>query len=140
MTQTQTITPAAALADYYEGVRHLGKLRTVEHAQGWTRATCYTLALNLDRGAKKELANALPEELGRFLLRPFWLLHFRDKSLTRLEFQKMTARRAGNTDAQFARYPIQAIFHGFKNLISSSVSQRVADSLSPELREMWQNA
>jgi uncharacterized protein (DUF2267 family) len=140
MTQAQTMIQSDNLTAYYQTIQKTGKLRTPEHAQRWSKAVLYTLALNLDRGAKKRLAGGLPEELARQLKRPFWLLHFRDKSLTRLEFQKMVARRAGNTDAQFARYPVQATFLALKSLVDSNVSQTVANSLSPELREMWQNA
>ena len=52
----------------------------------------------------------------------------------------MVANRAGNTDAQFARYPVTATFHSLKSLIPADVSKAVADTLSPELSEMWQNA
>lgn len=128
------------LMDYYTIIQKAGKLRTPDHAQRWSEATLRTLALNLSRGAKKELAQALPEELRRQLKRQFWLLHFRDKSLSQVDFQRMVARRAGNTDAQFARHPVQATFQGLKSLIGANVSSRVADGLSPDVRELWQNA
>ena len=128
------------LSNYYTIVQQTGKLRTPDHARRWSEATLRTLALNLSRGAKKELAQALPEELSKQLKRQFWLLHFPDKSLTQLEFQRMVARRAGNTDAQFARYPVQATFQGLKSLVGANVSNRVADGLSPDVRELWQNA
>lgn len=140
---TQTMTSSTSKNDlnaYYTAVQQIGKLRTPHHAQRWSHATLRTLALNLDGRTKKQLANALPEELSKQLKRQFWLLHFRNKSLTCLEFQKMVANRAGNTDAQFARYPVQATFHALKSLVDSHVSQTVADTLSPELREMWQSA
>ena len=128
------------LTTYYTAVQQTGKLRTTDHARRWSQATLRTLALNLNGRTKKELARALPEELSKQLTRTFWLLHFRNKSLPRLEFQKMVARRAGNTDAQFARHPITATFHNLKTLVGDNVSQTVADTLSPELREMWQAA
>ena len=115
-------------------------LRGCRDARGRGPATLRTLALNLNGRTKKQLANALPEELSKQLKRQFWLLHFRNKSLTCLEFQKMVANRAGNTDAQFARYPVTATFHSLKSLIPTNVSKAVADTLSPELSEMWQNA
>jgi len=136
---TQTITNND-LATYYTAVQQIGKLRTPNHARRWSQATLRTLALNLDGRTKKRLAKALPEELSKQLKRPFWLLHFRDKTLTRQEFQKMVARRAGNTDPQFARYPVTATFHSLKSLIPDDVNQAVTDTLSPELSEMWQNA
>ena len=52
----------------------------------------------------------------------------------------MTARRAGNTDEKFARYPVIATFHGLKNIIDDSLNNDVADTLSPELSQMWQDA
>jgi uncharacterized protein (DUF2267 family) len=128
------------LNNYYTIIQQAGKLRTPEHAQRWSEATLRTLALNLSRGAKKELSQALPEELRRQLERQFWLLHFPDKSLSQMEFQRMVARRAGNTDAQFARYPVQATFQGLKSLVGANVSNQVADGLSPDVRELWQNA
>lgn len=141
MTQTMTSsTSNNDLNTYYTAVQQTGKLRTPDHARRWSHATLRTLALNLNGRTKKQLANALPEELSKQLKRQFWLLHFRNKSLTCLEFQKMVANRAGNTDAQFARYPVTATFHSLKSLIPTDVSKAVADTLSPELSEMWQNA
>jgi len=136
MTQTNGIE----LNDYYTTIKELGKLQTTNHAERWSEATLHTLALNLDRGTKKKLVKALPEELSDQLKRKFWLVHFRNKSLTCVEFQKMTGRRAGNTDETFARYPVIATFHGLKNLIDDSLNDDVADTLSPELSQMWQDA
>jgi uncharacterized protein (DUF2267 family) len=136
MTQTN----GTDLNNYYTTIKELGKLQTKAHAERWSEATLHTLALNLDRGTKKKLVKALPEELSDQLKRKFWLLHFRDKSLTCLEFQKMTARRAGNTDERFARYPVIATFHGLKNLMDDSLNDDVAETLSPELSQMWQDA
>ncbi|MBE2221165.1 MAG: DUF2267 domain-containing protein [Anaerolineae bacterium] len=136
MTQTNGI----GLNNYYTTIKELGKLQTTDHAKRWSEATLHTLALNLNRGTKKKLAEALPEELSDQLKRKFWLVHFRDKNLTSLEFQKMTGRRAGNTDQSFARYPVIATFHGLKNLINDTLNDDVADTLSPELSQMWQDA
>lgn len=136
MTQTNV----ADLADYYTTIKELGKLQTNEHAERWSEAILHTLALNLDRKTKKKLVNALPEKLSDQLKRKFWLVHFRDQNLTCIEFQKMTARRAGNTDERFARYPVIATFHSLKNLINDSLNDDVADTLSPELSQMWQDA
>jgi uncharacterized protein (DUF2267 family) len=128
------------LDNYYLTIKELGKLQTTGHAERWSEAILHTLALNLDRGTKKKLADALPETLSDQLKRKFWLVHFRDKNITSLEFQKMTGRRAGNTDESFARYPIVATFHGLKDLIDDPLSDDIADTLSPELSQMWQDA
>ncbi len=128
------------LTDYYTIIKELGKLQTTQHAERWSEATLHTLALNLDKGTKKKLVKALPIPLSDQLKRKFWLVHFRDKSLTTVEFQKMTGRRAGNTDETFARYPVIATFHGLKALIDDSLTDDVADTLSPELSQMWQDA
>lgn len=128
------------LNDYYTTIKELGKLQTLDHAQRWSEATLHTLALNLDRGSKKKLINALPKPLSTQLKRKFWLVHFRDKNLTCFEFQKMTARRAGNTDGTFARFPVIATFHGLKTLIDDALIDDIADTLSPELSQMWQDA
>lgn len=136
MTQTNSIE----LTDYYTTIKELGKLQTTQHAERWSEATLHTLALNLDSGTKKKLVKALPTPLSDQLKRKFWLVHFRNKSLTTVEFQKMTGRRAGNTDETFARYPVIATFHGLKNLIDDSLNDDVADTLSPELSQMWQDA
>ena len=128
------------LNDYYTTIKELGKLQTLNHAERWSEATLHTLVLNIDKGTKKKLVKALPEELSDQLKRKFWLVHFRDKSLTCVEFLKMTGRRAGNTDETFARYPVIATFHGLKNLIDDALNDDVAETLSPELSQMWQDA
>lgn len=128
------------LTDYYTTIKELGKLPTTDHAKRWSEATLHTLALNLDKSTKKELIKALPEPLSDQLKRKFWLLHFRNKGLTNLEFQKMAGRRAGNTDAKFAHYPVVAAFHGLKSLTDDSLDDKVANTLSPELSQTWQDA
>ena len=47
---------------------------------------------------------------------------------------------SGNTDAQFALHPTQAVFHEVKGYAGQEVSADVADSLAPEISELWQNA
>lgn len=133
-------TNGSNMNDYYTTVKELGKLRTLDHAERWSEAILHTLALNLDKGNKKKLIKALPEPLSDQLKRKFWLLHFRDKNLATLDFQKMVARRAGNSDQTFARFPIIATFHGLKNLIDHALADDIADTLSPELSQMWQDA
>lgn len=125
---------------YFDTVQKMGNLRTPNHAKRWSTATLNTLGLNLDGGTKKKLAKALPEPLSDDLTRVFWLVHFRNKQLPAVEFQKAVARRAGATDAQFARQPVKAVFHGMKSLIDDDTNKAVIESLSPELRELWQSA
>lgn len=128
------------LTTYYRHVQENGYLRSYEHAALWSDGVLRTLGLNLDRGTKSALKQALPEELGSSLTAVFWLLHFRDKSLTSVEFQKMVARRSGVSDAQFARMPVTAVFAGLKRMIDSDLSDRVAKTLAPELGDLWQKA
>ncbi len=128
------------LTSYYESVQTIGKLPTVGHAQRWSTAVLKTLGVNLDRKTKKKLSKALPEALGGDVKRLFQLVHFRNKNMTRQEFQFEVSRRSGNSDWQFARYPIQAVFQGVKSLIDNDINQAVADALAPEISEMWEKA
>jgi len=128
------------LTDYYKTVEEMGHLRTKEHARRWSTAVLKTLGLNLDRKTKKKLANALPRELSDDLTRMFWLVNFRDKTMSRADFQFEVSKRSGNSDHQFARYPIHGVFHGVKDLIDDDTNQAVIDSLAPEISEMWQEA
>lgn len=128
------------LKDFFQYVQTQGKLRSDEHAQRWTNGILRTLGTALDRRTKKDLSKALPKELADSLTGVFWLLNFRDPNLSSYEFQRMAARRSGNTDAHFARYPVLAVFGGIKQMINSDLQREVAESLSPELREMWRQA
>ncbi|MCB8965991.1 MAG: DUF2267 domain-containing protein [Ardenticatenaceae bacterium] len=136
MTQTN----GSNLDNYYTLVQKNGKLRSPDHAQRWSTAVLKTLGFNLEKGAKKELAGALPKELANDLTRVFWLLHFRDTNLSRSDFLTQASRRSGNTDVAFARYPTKAVFGAVKSLIDKQVADRVAEGLSPEVRELWQQA
>ncbi len=124
----------------YQNIQKNGSLPSTEHAQRWSKAVLWSLGLNLSRKTKKQLAKALPETFATYLTRAFWLLHFRDKNKSSQEFFKEIAKRAGNTDAQFARIPTTAVFHELKQLIDTDVSQDVADDLAPEIREVWEQA
>ena len=137
IAQTETTTELDA---YYSTIEAMGSLRTTELAQRWSMATLQMLGHNLGRGSKKKLANALPDELTADLKRVFWLVHFRDKQKPAVEFQKEVARRAGVTDAQFAKIPVTAVFHALKQLVDNDVSDAVADDLSPEISDLWKNA
>lgn len=128
------------LEKYYETVQKQGKILTEKQAKLWSKAVLNTLGIDMSRGVKKELASALPAELGEQLTRIFWLFHFRNKHEKVVEFQEAVARRSGHTDQHYARVPITAVFHALKQLIDNDVSDKVADDLSPELRDMWQNA
>ena len=126
------------LMSFYQYVQENGKLRTVAHAQRWADGVLRTLGICLDRGTKKKLAAALPDELASSLTRVFWLLHFRDPHLGKEQFQRMAARRSGNTDAAFAYYPTLAVFGGIKRIVNDEVQREVAENLAPEISELWQ--
>ena len=130
----------AELTDYYNLVMTQGKLRTPQHAERWSKATLRTLGLNLDRGTKKRISKELPEPLAFYLNRSFWLLHFRNDQLSSHDFCQAVGRRSGNTDPDFARLPVRAVFAGMKQYLSNESKKKVADTLSPEVRELWQNA
>lgn len=128
------------LDHYFDTIQQKGKVINRRQTERWSTAVLKTLGLNMSKKAKKQLAKALPPELAADLTRVFWLAHFRNTSLPAGEFQTMVARRAGHTDPQYARMAITAVFHALKQLIDPSVSDAVADGLSPELRDLWQNA
>jgi uncharacterized protein (DUF2267 family) len=126
--------------DFFNYVKTEGKLRTAAHARRWTRGTLNMLGVNVDRGVKKDLAKALPKEMSAWLTGVFWLAFFRNTNISSYEFQNRVARRSGNSDPQFAYYPVKAVFGGLKGLLKNDVSQKVADNLAPELREIWDKA
>lgn len=128
------------LKSYYQHIKERGSLRTHDHAIRWSNATLNMLGVNLDNRTKKALAKALPEDLGRPLTRVFWLLHFRNTNMPAKEFQRRVGLRAGNTDWEFARIPVVAVFGGVKRLINQDLQNQVEKTLSPELRQLWQQA
>ena len=140
MMQATATTPVETLNDYYEYVQANGALLSNTHAQRWSRATLNMLGVNVSRKTKKALASNLPKALAADLTKVFWLAHFRDTNLEAYDFQNRVARRAGNTDAQFARIPVTAVFGALKQLVSDEISQKVAQDLSPELRTIWEAA
>lgn len=125
------------LDNYYRYVQKAGKLLSSAQALQWSNGTLKTLGVSVDRKTKRALAKELPEELSKQLTSVFWLLHFRNPNQSAAEFRLMVARRSGNTDSDFARYPILAIFSGIKSLIDFDLSGRVSRSLSPEIRDIW---
>ncbi len=130
----------ADLSGYYQKIQQNGHLLTEAATRQWNEAVLRTLGLNLSRKTKKELGNALPEELASYLKRTFWLLHFRDSSKSSEEFLKEVARRSGNSDPDFARVPTKAILHEIKVFAGTDVSDDVSDNLAPELSELWRLA
>ncbi|MCA9979532.1 MAG: DUF2267 domain-containing protein [Anaerolineales bacterium] len=142
MVQATATAPQTVnnLEDYYAYIQANGALRTPTHARHWSRATLNMLGVNVSRSTKKALANALPDELKADLTKVFWLAHFRDTNLSAYDFQNRVARRAGNTDAQFARIPVTAVFSALKQLAPQDIGRQVADDLSPELRAIWEKA
>jgi len=128
------------LNEFYRYVQEKGKLLSREHARRWSDGVLRTLGTALDRGTKKRLAKAIPDELADSLTSVFWLVHFRDPNLSSQEFQRMAARRSGNTDADFARIPTLAVFGGMKQMIDGELERDVAETLAPEVRELWQQA
>lgn len=133
-------TGSETLSDFFRYVRKEGMLLSPEHARRWSDGVLRTLGTALDRGTKKRLAKAIPEELADSLTGVFWLIHFRDPNLRSQDFQRMAARRSGNTDADFARIPTLAVFGGLKQMIDADLERAVADALAPEIRELWQQA
>ena len=125
------------LTPFYNFVQTNGFLLEERHAKMWTRATLQQFGLDLPRGAKNALAKALPEQLRGYLKGVFWLVHFPNTGLERLDFQEKVARRSGNTDKHFAEKPIKAVFAGIRQFMDDDVERKLADSLSPEMREMW---
>jgi uncharacterized protein (DUF2267 family) len=128
------------LDDFYGHVQAKGRLHTKDHARRWTRAVLNVLGLNLNRSTRRKLAEALPLELSQALTGIFRLLDFRDPTLTSHYFRRQVALRAGHSDAQFAEFPVTATFHYLKQKIDQNLSERVAESLSPEVRQLWQEA
>jgi uncharacterized protein (DUF2267 family) len=128
------------LTPYYQIIQTQGNLRTPQHAQRWSMAVLKTLGFNLDGRTKKRLAKALPQELATDLTRVFWLVHFRNSNLPVHEFQNQVSRRSGNSDPNFAKTPILAVFSGLKAMIDNDMQTAVSKTLSPEVRALWDKA
>lgn len=137
---SMTYTKINELDDYFAYIQKVGKLRAPIHAQRWSRAVLKTFGINLDRSTKKKLAKALPAELAGDLTRVFWLAHFQNSGLTQYDFLNQVSRRAGNSDPDFARFPTTAVLHQIKAIIGQDMVNQVAQSLSPEMRQMWEAA
>ena len=127
-----------ALNEFYEFVKREGQLLTVELAERWSAGVLKTLGFHLNGRTKRSLSKVLPEPLSDQVKDVFFLLHFRDPELSAMEFQKQVARRSGNTNAEFARFPTIAVFAGIRRFTNSKLNERIADALSPEVRELWE--
>ncbi len=128
------------LNKFYSYVQNEGKLLSSAQARLWSSGTLKTLGLCVDRRTKRALAKELPEDLAKDLTSVFWLLHFRDPNQSADEFKLKVGRRSGNSDSEFAQFPILAVFSGLKAFIDFDLSGRVSRSLSPEIRDMWLRA
>ena len=126
------------LESYYDHVCRAGKLRTGQHARQWSDGVFRTFGTALNRKTKRNLANALPDELAKSVKEVFWLLHFRDPNLSREEFLQRAARRSGNSNGEFALYPTLAVFSGVRMIIDQELQSQVAESLSPQVRDLWE--
>lgn len=130
----------AQLQEFYEFVQENGMLLSVELAERWSAGVLKTLGFHLNGRTKRSLAKVLPEPLSDHVKDVFFLLHFRDPNLSSQEFQKQVARRCGNTDSEFARYPTLAVFSGIRRFTNSKLNQRIAEALSPEVQELWEQS
>lgn len=135
-----TPTDEEQLVSFYQYVYEVGSLRSVNHARRWTRGVLETLGTVLDRRSKRAVKKNLPEELATSLNGVFWLLHFRDPNYSIEDFCKRAAKRSGNSDAEFARQPTEAVFGGLREYIGPDLDRRIADSLPTEVSLSWQQA
>lgn len=131
---------ATPIDNFYQAIMEDGNLRTPQHASRLTFAVLHTLGFNLSGGVKRELAKALPDDLGRQLKRGWRLINIRHKKLPLREFAKDVARHSGNTDAVYAESATRVVFHRLKTLIDDDLVRKVARDLSPEVRELWNAA
>ncbi|HSH03044.1 MAG TPA: DUF2267 domain-containing protein [Anaerolineae bacterium] len=125
---------------YYAHVQKMGKLPTRPIAERWSYGVLKTLGAHLDSNTKKELQSAIDPQLAKPIGAYFNLFPFRDPTVTSYEFQNEVARRCGNSDAVFARFPTVAVFNALKQQIDGNLSQKVADSLPDEVSQLWQEA
>ena len=135
MSQTES-----AMNNYFSVIQEKGNIISEIQAKRWSESVLKMMGLAMGKKGKKALSNKLPEALANDLNRVFRLIYFRDVNLPLLEFQTMVARRGGHSDPQFAKMAIIGVFHGLKTIVDQATSDQVADALSPELSETWQNA
>ncbi len=128
------------LDDFYGFIRNRATLRSTNHAREWARGTLEMLGTILDRGTKRAVSKNLPADLARSLNGIFWLAYFRNSNYPAEEFCQRVARRSGNSDSEFARIPVKAVFAGLQLYLGPDLDQRVSKSLPPEIQQMWQES
>ncbi len=133
-------TDAAAREEFYRAVMQEAHLPTMKHAERTTHAVLHTLGFNLSGGVKRKLAKELPERLAHQLTRGWRLLHIRDRSLSLEKFAADVALHSGNTDPDYARIAIRAIFRQMKKRMGGNLIHTVGRDLSPEVRALWDEA
>jgi uncharacterized protein (DUF2267 family) len=129
-----------AIDDYYYDLMRQGNLRTPDHAARVSHAVLRALGFNLGGATKSKLAKALPPELARDLKRGWRLINIRSSNLSLDKFASDVARQSGNTDPDFAKTAIRAVFAQIKSLVDDDVTRAVARDLSPEVRALWNAA
>ena len=132
----QTITSES----FYQTIMQQGNLRTPKHAARLTFAVLRTLGFNLGSRVKRELADALPEEMAKDLTRGWRLVNIRHSNLSVHDFAKRVALNSGNTDAQYAQSAIKVVFRQIKKIIDDDLVRAVARDLSPDMRDFWNAA
>ena len=130
----------AKLEKFYQQVQKNGQLPTAMHAQRWTKGVLQQLGLHLKSGGKKSLAKALPKTMADDFTSVWWFFNIHNNGMTSEEFRTRVGRRCGNTDVVFAATPILAVFGAVRSMIDANVDRQVSESLSPEIRELWQTA
>ena len=128
------------LTAFYEHVKDVGRLRSVNHAKRWTRGVLETMGSSLNRGTKKDLQKSLPDELSKSVKAVFYLLHFRNSNQSSEDFLLQAGRRSGNSDPEFALYPTLGVFSGLRLFINQDIDSRISDTLSPEVSNLWNEA
>lgn len=132
----QTITSES----FYQTIMQQGNLRTPKHAARLTFAVLRTLGFNLGSRVKRDLADALPEEMAKDLTRGWRLINIRHSNLSVHDFAKQVARNSGNTDPKYAQLAIKVVFKQIKEIIDDRLVRAVARDLSPDMRDFWNAA
>lgn len=132
----QTITSES----FYQTIMQQGNLRTPKHAARLTFAVLHTLGFNLSGRVKRELADALPDEMAKDLTRGWRLINIRHSKLSVHDFAKDVARHSGNTDPQYAQSATKVVFKQIKKIIDDDLVRAVARDLSPDVRDFWNAA
>jgi uncharacterized protein (DUF2267 family) len=134
------INEAVTLDAFYMNVANDARLPTTGHAERWTHAVLRTMGFNLSGSAKRDLAAALPDELGAQLTRGWKLINLHNPRLTQDAFLKEVARRSGNTDAAYSRKATGAVFHNLKAFLDDDMTREVNGGLPRDVAELWNAA